>query len=329
MVGRAIALLSLCGMLVNSVSATGAQTLYRMVDDNGHVYFSDQVPPDQVQHKREMLNKKAQVLDVVEKAKTPEQLAAQKALEALRKEQQKLIAKQAASDKVLLSSFRNLDDMQKAFERKRSGYDAEQKAMDNTLARLEQQLLQQQQQAADDERNARAVSKSLLADITASQQQIDAAKQERDNYLQKRQASEEAFRADMARFEFLTQSTTGDNAANKQNANQDSPALGVFACNSSLQCQKAWRLAAQYVESHATTAKDVENDKLIMRAAPRIESDISLSVTLLQQAGERQQIFLDIRCHPSPIGNELCGSSKVQALRQQFVPSLQRQLATQ
>lgn len=306
-----------------------AKKMYRWVDDNGNVYFSDQVPPDQVQHKRETLSEKARVVDVIEKAKTGEQLAQQKRLDALRKEQEKIIAKQAANDKVLLSTFRNLDDMNKTLANKMAGFDAARKVIEGNLERLAQQLQQQQQQAADHERNARKVPEKLLADIAATKQQIEITKKELERHRQERQNSEREFKADMDRFQFLTQSNEDSKTSSSSlAASNASNELGLFVCQDAVQCEKAWKFASEFITAHANTGPDVESDKLIMRAAPQGDQDMSLSVSMLE-SNNSQQIFLDIRCRQSSIGTELCAGEKAQAIRQAFAPFIQSNLAAQ
>jgi ribosomal protein L15 len=317
-------------LLLATGEAAFAKKMYRWVDENGNVYFSDQVPPDQVQHKRETLSEKARVLDVLEKAKTAEQLAQQKRLDALRKEQEKIIAKQNANDKVLLSTFRSIDDMNKALSNKMASFDAARKVIEGNIERFEQQLQQQQQQAANLERNGTKIPPKLLADIAASKQQIESGKQELIRHQQDRQNSEKEFKADIARFQFLTQSNSdgkpvnGDTLA-ASNASND---LGLFVCQDAAQCEKAWKIAGEFVATNSTTGQDVESEKLIMRAAPQKDDDLSLSVSLLER-NNSQQIFLDIRCRQSSIGNELCAGPKAQSIRQAFAPFIQSSLAAQ
>lgn len=307
-----------------------SKKMYRWIDENGNVYFSDQVPPDQVQFKRDTLNENARVLDTVEKAKTAEQLEQQRRLDALRKEQNKVIAKQASNDKVLLSTYRSLDDLQRALENKLAAMDVETKITAGNLKRFEQQLLLQQQQAADNERNARKVPEKLLNDIAASKRQIEATKQDLLRQGLNKERTGREYKADMARFQFLTQGSNGDMTVAQKNlaasnANND---LGLYVCQDSVQCDRAWLIAGEFVAKFSTTREDVTNEKLIMRAAPFEDTDISLSVSKLERDGELQ-IFLDIRCKQSNIGKELCESEKAQAIRQGFAPYIQLQLTSQ
>lgn len=305
-----------------------AKKMYRWIDENGNVYFSDQVPPDQVKHQRETLNEKTRVLDRVEKAKTPEQLIQQKRLDALRQEQEKIIAKQAASDKVLLATYRSLDDINKALENKLALMDGESKVIEGNKQRLEQQLLQQQQQAANHERNGQKVPEKLLADISSTRQQLDFSAQEILRQQQKRQLIEKEFKADIARFEFLTQAySDGKTQPTNPLANANNE-LGLFVCQDASQCEKAWKIAAEFVYKFATTGRDVETEKLIMSAAPVNDGDFSLSVSKLGEI-DAQQIFLDIRCKSSAIGQELCSSEKAQAIRKGFAAYIQLQLTSQ
>lgn len=316
-------------LLISKAEDASAKKMYRWVDENGKVYFSDVVPPDQIQHKRETMDKNARVLDVVEKAKTPEELAQQKRLEALRKEQDKIIAKQAADDKVLLSTYRSSADMNKALENKLALMDGEKRTIDGNRQRLEQQLLQQQQQAANLERNAQKVPEKLLNEIASTRQQIEQNVQEMARHESVRQRVEKEFRADIARFEFLTQpyNAKGKDSA-QQAANNPVNELGLFTCQDSGQCDKAWKIAGEFVYKYATTGHDVENDKLVMSAAPFNDDDLSLSVSRLDKDGV-QQIFLDMRCKDSNIGKELCGSEKAQGIRRGFAAYIQLQLSTQ
>lgn len=306
-----------------------AKKMYRWVDEEGKVFFSDQVPPDQVQHKRETLNDKARVLDVVEKAKTPEELAQQKRLEVLRKEQEKVIAKQAADDKVLLATYRSLDDLNRAMENKFTLMDGEKKMLEGNIERYETQLSQQQLQAANHERNGQKVPEKLLAEIRTTREQIVLSSQEVTRYEIKRQEVEKGFQADIARFEFLTRGyNTNRTQADAQAFSSTNNELGLFVCQDAQECDKAWKIAGEFVYKYATTGQDVETEKLIMSAAAYNDTDMSLSVSRLL-LGDGQQIFLDIRCKSSSLGKELCASEKAKSIRRGFASYIQLQLSSQ
>lgn len=318
-------------LLVLSIVLAGQQTalakkMYRWVDEQGNVFFSDQVPPEQVQHQREMLNEKARVVDVVEKEKTKEQREQDKALQKLRQEQEKIIAKQASYDKVLLSTFRSIDDMNLALDRKMQGFDARRKIVDGNLQRLQLQLQQQQSQAAELERGGTKVPEQLQADMAASKEQIAATTTEIARHIAEKEKAKKEFEADLARFRFLTQAKTPEPVASTPNDSYSSQ-LGVFVCRDAEQCERAWQSAGQFVKHYSTTGPDIQAEQLIMHSAPINDSDLSLSVSKLELENKQLQLFLDIRCHRSTLGSELCASDKVQAIRKAFHPYVAAALA--
>ena len=134
----------------------------------------------------------------------------------------------------------------------------------------------------------------------------------------------------MDRYQFLTQSTEQRKKSSTPTAdeNQEGNSLGVFTCQDTAQCTKAWKIAGEYVAEFSSTAKNIESDKLIMRAAPQSDYEFSLSVTKLETNGQ-QQIFLDVHCTQTSLGDDLCRSTKIKNLRQSFVPYVHSQLTAQ
>ncbi len=305
-----------------------AKKMYRWVDDNGNVFFSDQVPPDQIRHKREALTKSARVLEVIEAAKSKEQIELEKRLQKLRREQQKLIEKQRTHDRVLLSTFRNLEDMEMALKGKLQALDAQRKVAEGNRTRLEKQLQRQWRKAAQFERENRVVPKKLTQAIKDTRQQLASVKLEINRHLEKRQRVENEFKMDIARFKYLTQAKTADlsKLINQIAERQSAKELGLFICENKAECDKAWRIARLFVKTHSTTALDIDTDRLVMSATPRNDLDLSLSVSKLKLDRQREQIFLDIRCKKSVIGMELCISPKIKQLRHEFNEYIEQRL---
>lgn len=315
-------------IILGTEQSVYAKKMYRWVDDQGRVFFSDQVPPDQIKHKRESLSESIRVLDVVEAAKSKEQIELEKRLQKLRREQQKLIEKQRTHDKVLLSTFRNLDDMEMALRGKLQALDAQRKVAEGNRIRIEKQLQQQLHKAARYERENRKVPKDLVKAIADSRQQLKRLDAEINRHLAKRKQAEKQFNMDIARFKFLTQSKTADMdklidwVAERQSAKE----LGLYICESKARCDKAWQISRLFVKMYSTTRLDIDTDRLIMSDTPRNDLDLSLSVSKLKLDKQREQIFLDIRCKRSTIGMELCISPKVKQIRQSFNDFIEQRL---
>jgi cytochrome b involved in lipid metabolism len=299
--------------------------MYRWIDEEGNVRYSDQIPPDQVQHRRETLNKEARIIDILEKKKTAEQLALEKRLAALRQQQEEIIAKQQAKDKVLLSTFRNVSDMELALKGKTLALESQKRLLQANLDRLNVQLQQDQKRAAQFERDGKPVPGDLQKDISKTQQQIEQAEGEITKHNEKTQLAIKEFEADIDRYQFLTQSTTESTELSQKTAqNLAENQLGLFICASEPQCLDAWQAAKRFVLQNSTTGLDVETENLIMTLTPRNDQDLSLSVSKITE--KRPQLFLDIRCRNSSVGNELCSSPKVQTIRQSFSTFIKSEL---
>lgn len=298
--------------------------MYRWVNEQGETVFSDQVPPEQSQVRREALNEKGRVIEVTEQAKTKEQQAMDERLQALKKAQEKVIAQQQANDKVLLSTFRSIDDMQASLYTTMQSMDAQRNAAQSALKRLEDQLSAQQKQAAEVERDGKKVPANLLNDIKLTQAQIQAAHAEVDKQIDKKNRAKAEFEANIQRYKFLTQGNS-DTAKASDRATQAKVAaeIGLYACETDALCAKAWVAAHDFVKTHATTPIDTDTDKLIMGRAPAKDSDLSLSVSKIEDEHKKPQLFLDVRCRESSLGAELCASQKVRDIRSAFRPYIE------
>ena len=315
-------------VLILSTSPAFAKKMYRWVDDNGNTYFSDQIPPEQIKHRRETLNEKGRIIDVMEKAKTKEQLELEKRLAELRKAQEKIIEKQKGYDKVLLTTFRSLDDLLMSIKGKTQSMEAQIKATEGTINRLKEQLESQQKKAAVFERNAQKVPQKLLDDIRATQDQIQETQLAISKQIEKLNKMQREDDADVERYLFLTQSRNDTQPQTGKIASiKEANALGLFYCENDHQCNKAWEIARNFVNFHSTTAPDIDNDKLIMSQSPSKDSDLSLSLSKIALNDTEYQLFLDIRCRDSSLGQELCASQKVSNIRSAFRPYINNALS--
>ncbi len=306
-------------LLALSVQSILANNMYRWKDESGNVIFSDQVPPDQMKHRRESLNKNARTVHVIEKEKTKAQRELGKRLSILRKQQKDIIAKQRMHDKVLLSTFRNINDMKVSLKGKMLSLDSKRKIVKNNLKRLQEQLKDQQKRAAQYDRDGRLVPTKLTKTILATKEQIKLAYVEISKQFEKKKLIRRGYEEDFARFLFLTKSNVKSYDLSRQTAEKKaSHELGLFICESIQQCNKAWKIAKQFVYTYSTVALDIQSDKLIMSLAPFNDNDLSLSVSKMDGGEGRDQLFLDIRCRKSSLGDETCIGKKAKKIRQSF-----------
>jgi hypothetical protein len=103
---------------VSSTSTAGA--LYKWVDENGKVRYSDRMPPDQKKNKHQQLNSQGMVLSTRDAAKSPEEIAieaeSKNKLEELQREEKRVKAIQDKHDRVLLLTFSSEEELEHARE---------------------------------------------------------------------------------------------------------------------------------------------------------------------------------------------------------------------
>jgi len=308
-----------------------AARMYRWVDTEGRIFYSDQVPPQQSKLKREELNKEGRVVNTIKAAKTKEQISLEKRLELLRKSQETIINKKKSYDKVLLSTFRSVDDLRMTLAGKLASIDAQKRFAESSLANSQANLQAARKKAAKAERSGRKVPKSVLKEIDSIEESISHTYVDIAQILTKRKAIQRKFDMDITRFIFLTKNNTDAQQLSNDNAESTTAnALGLFNCKDNFTCDRAWQIARQFVVLHSTAKINYDTDTLIMSSDPMIASDLSLSVSKSQaKHGKTHKfsLFLDIRCHHSTMGDELCQSEQVKNIRRSFKSYIESHLA--
>jgi hypothetical protein len=304
-------------------SSALAGKLYRWVDDNGNVHFSDKIPPSEVEHGRQLLNREGLVTGTIERAKTPEELAKQQEMERLRAEQKRVLAAQEAADRVLLRTFRSEDDMVLARNGKLEALEVGIRLARGNIRRYQAKLADLQGQAATHERSGRSVPAYLLAAIQNMLTQIN------DSYLlihekeRQQQGIRDVFAKDIKRFRELKKITASPPIAEAQ---PPKPLDNLLACGKGDACDQAWKRAEAFVRKYATTPMQMLADNIIMTAAPTRDTDISITVSRIREReqGGGVMLFMDLFCKDSPLGRQLCASSQVARVRKAYAQEVGR-----
>lgn len=166
--------------------------MYRWIDKDGHIYYSDKVPPKQSKLERNVLNDSGRVVETVKAAKTQEQIELEKRLAILRAEQEKIIAKQKWIDKVLLSTFRNVDDLRLTLNGKLVAVDAQKRVYVKNKEFLLEDLARLHKRAAQSERRGKKVPVSILDQMAQIEKNIQAADLDIGRAVQQREGIEKS-----------------------------------------------------------------------------------------------------------------------------------------
>ena len=173
------------------------------------------VPPEYAQKRTRTLSEGGLTIDVQERAKTPDELAAQrreqqqaeeqrKQQEAQRKERERLQQKQAEYDRVLLSVFNTEADLIGSRDRKLSAIDAQVEVARNSQEKLEEKLDEYRKRAAGLERSGRPVPDTLVEDMAAIKRQISDKQGLITQKLEEKQRLQQKYDGDLKRYRELT-----------------------------------------------------------------------------------------------------------------------------
>ncbi len=177
-----IALSSLLGLALLPMPAD-AQRLYKWVDENGNVTYSDQVPPSESDLAREELNKQGLAVKRVERAMTAEERAERDAQLAAQAVTDRQNEEQSRRDHVLLGSYPSEADLERAYKER---FDLVTQAIEGarmSLASQEKSLSELLAHAAQLEQSGKAVPPIQQASIETARRQTE----EQRSFLKRRE----------------------------------------------------------------------------------------------------------------------------------------------
>lgn len=185
---RLLCTLSIAAVLALLAAPADAQRLYRWVDADGKVHYTDTLPPEAVDKAREELNRSGMTVNRVDRALTPEERAAAEAEAAERQREADALAEREKMDAVLLGSYQSEADLKRAYgerfdlldqslEAARVGIRSQEKSLDDLLGH-----------AAGLERAGKPVPATVQSSINAARIQVN---QQRE-FLSRREREREA-----------------------------------------------------------------------------------------------------------------------------------------
>ena len=311
----------ICLLLGGTVAQAG--NIKKWVDENGVTHYGTAVPPQYKDKAHSELNSRGIEVKRHDRAPTAEEIEKQKALAALRAEQQKLLEEQQARDRILLNLYRNEDDLIMARDGKIAQIDGQNKVTHKEIRRLKTRLSEFQAVAARAERAGKTLSKKQQANLERTRRSIERSYAMILKREDEKVATIESYDYDLARFRKLRQGS--QRSANAEVVASDIPDLVETAvrCNEPAKCDRLWLEAQAFARAHATTAIDLAADRILVTAPPREKNDVSITVSRLvdeKHGGER--IFMDLQCERFSEGQEFCRGPDVAKIRSDFRAAL-------
>ena len=307
--------LSLVTALLAVTAAQGGK-LYRWVDEEGNVHYTDKIPPEQSERGHQELSDQGVRTQVVPRAKTKEEIAREQELKQLRAEQQRLIEKQKAEDRVLLRSFRSEDDLILARDGKLAAIDAQVKVIQGNIRRYQSYLSNLQSRAATVERTGTSPPPRVLGKIEKTLQNVNRSYAAIERKEQVKTSIRERFAQDLKRFRELKNLTPKQPEVEEQ---QTHLLPNLVSCSNQEECGRVWEKAEAFVRANATTSMQMIGENIVMTAAPTKDEDISITVSrIVNPETGRIILFMDLFCKNTPIGKEFCNSEHVETIRTKF-----------
>lgn len=180
-----------------------AGKVYKWVDKNGQVHYTNTPPPEVAQQDRTVLDEHGNVTEQLRGAKTPEEIEAERLRQAELAAQEKLAKERAAKDNMLLQTYTSVEEMELARDGRIAALDAQVKVVSGAIGSLEMQLAKLSQQAETVRQNGNPVPEKLQQDMKDTEAEL----LDNQKFLMARKEEQDQIRAnfaaDIARFKEL------------------------------------------------------------------------------------------------------------------------------
>lgn len=172
-----------------------AQKLYRWVDAEGKVHYTDTLPPEAVNQARDEINSSGVTVNRVERALTEEERAAKRIADAEAERQANLKAEQDKMDAALMGSYATEADLARAYRERFDLLDQSLEAARVGIRSQEKSLEDQLAHAASLERGGKPVPATVQSSIAAARKQVEDQRE----YLRRRETELQNLQAEYDR----------------------------------------------------------------------------------------------------------------------------------
>ena len=117
-----------------------AAKMYRYVDKDGNVHYTDKPPPEAAQQERTVLNERGMETDTLDRQLTDEEVAEKKRLDEIEAAKQHVIEEREKRDEMLRQSYTSVADMENARDSRITAIEAQVLVTSRTISTLEQRL---------------------------------------------------------------------------------------------------------------------------------------------------------------------------------------------
>lgn len=183
-----------------------AQDVYKWVDKNGEVHYSQTLPPERAGEAHDRLTRDGLLAERIDRVKTADELAE---LEVQR-EQERELAKQeriqAQQDRLFLAAYPTEEDVQRTIETRRETVMSERNSVESLIEQSRSRFIATVQQAAEFERTGKPVPEYLVERIDKSRTGIRELNRRLDEIDKRLTSLDDELASELARHRRLTDS---------------------------------------------------------------------------------------------------------------------------
>lgn len=196
------ALLIAAGMalLVSEPALAQQKRLYRWVDEQGRVHYSDQLPPTEVQRAREEYSERGTKLRSVERALTPEEREAMRLAALAAEEERKRREAEEAEKRKLLQMYPSEEQLVRAHQDQLRLLDRQLNTARVVLESEETVLAQLLAQAAEADGSGKPVPPVLTGRIKEMRERVANSRAEVDRLEREKQSTREQQQSELERY---------------------------------------------------------------------------------------------------------------------------------
>ncbi len=159
----------LLAIALGTAATAGAQAPSKKfqcwTDENGRRACGDRVPPQFAQKERQVFDGEGRVIEVKERPKTAEELAAAEQAKKAEADRKRAEVEQRNYDRFLMSTFNSIKDLEKTRDQRLAAVDGRLQLTEKSVADNEAALKQLRDQAADAEKEQKKVPKRITRQI--------------------------------------------------------------------------------------------------------------------------------------------------------------------
>jgi len=198
----------LLAVLLLSLGASGvlAQNVYKWVDEDGSVHYSQTLPPDRADDAHDRLNSRGLV---AERVRAAEELAALKAEQAEQRELDEQQRLQAQQDRLFLAAFPDERDLRRMAESRRETILSERKALGGLIEQSRTRFAELVAEAGAYERRGESTPGFLIQSIEDTRGRLQQLADRRAELDRRLEQLEHELSADLARHRRLTGDSSG------------------------------------------------------------------------------------------------------------------------